>query len=83
MQAGLEGMGIPVHQNTSIEVVNCSIAKLKAVSYRGRKFKETDTDIIFLECMDEVEVWYKYFINNFPFPISIYFLIAKGYHFNQ
>lgn len=79
---GVGGMGRAVHQNTSIEVVNCSIRKLKAVSSRGRKFKETDTDVIFLERMDEVVVGYKYFINNFPFSISIYFLIAKGYNFN-
>lgn len=72
-----------VHQNTNIEVVNCSITKLKAVSYSRRKFKETYSDVIFPERMDEVVEWYKYFINNFPFSISIYFLIAKGYHFNQ
>jgi len=71
-------VGRAVHQNTSVEVVNCSIRKLKAVHYRGRKLKETGADVIFLECMYEVVVWYKYFINNFPFLISIYSLIPKG-----
>lgn len=52
-------MGRAAHQNTSIEVVNCSITRLKAVTYGGRKSKETDTDVIFLECMDEVVVFNK------------------------
>lgn len=51
------------------------------MSYRGRKSKETDTNVIVPESMTEVWMWYKYFIINFPFLIS--FIIAKGYDFNQ
>lgn len=76
-------MARAIQQNTSIEVVNCSTTKLRPVGYGERKFKEADTDVIFLERMDEVVIWYKYVISNFPFSISIYFLVAKGYYLNQ
>lgn len=44
--SGVGGLGSDGHQNASIEVVKCSNTKLKAMIYRGRKSKKTETNII-------------------------------------
>lgn len=53
------------------------------MNYRGRKSEKIETNTVVPDSMNEVWVHYKYFIINFRASISICFLIAKGYDFNQ